>query len=241
MIRLQRKLISRHSVRLFLVCLFSSFNLSASTLGRKVSDIIVRKNPDFSTTTGKTFTGGEKSIRKASCPKLVSLSCPVRGCDWSGVVRDVSAELEQTADDGVYIKKSGLEEAERRIFWNSRMSLKNMGISRQVVLCGVLLVLGLSAASRTKRQDDEEDDTVAKVASSPDHPDFILANWNYTDHKFQETVEQMMKRMMPMVIRGSSSIELSGPCMQSLFKLMMGVRQSKVWAYRRKYLKNYQL
>ncbi|GFT33769.1 uncharacterized protein TNCV_4382841 [Trichonephila clavipes] len=69
------------------------------------------------------------------------------------------------------------------------------------------------------------------ILEDPDHPDYIYAKWNYSDHKLAESMEQMMKKLMPMVIRGSSSIELSGPCMGAMFKMFLGMRQGKLWPF----------
>lgn len=98
-------------------------------------------------------------------------------------------------------------------------------------LCLLFVGPGVSG-SREKREEMSEID---KILEDPDHPDHIAASWNATDHSFSKTVEQMMKKLMPMVIRSSSSIELSGPCMAALFKMMLGLRQGKLWAYRCKY------
>lgn len=111
-----------------------------------------------------------------------------------------------------------------------------MGKCIGIFACAIFLlifVLGDIAAEKVKRQsEDEEEETLEKIMDNPDHPDYILANWNYTDHKLNEMIEQMMKRLMPMVIRSSSSVELSGKCMQSLFKMMLAMRQNKPWATR---------
>lgn len=97
----------------------------------------------------------------------------------------------------------------------------------------LIFVLGDVAAEKVKRQsEDEEEPTMEKIMDSPDHPNYIEANWNNTEHKLNEVIQQMMKRLMPMVIRSSSSVELSGKCMQSLFKMMLALRQDKLWAAR---------
>ncbi|CAL1270723.1 unnamed protein product [Larinioides sclopetarius] len=72
---------------------------------------------------------------------------------------------------------------------------------------------------------------IEKILENPDHPDYIYASWNNTDKKLTESTEQIMKKLMPMVIRSSSSVELSGPCMAAMFKMLMGMRQGKLWPF----------
>ncbi|GFU30405.1 uncharacterized protein NPIL_512731 [Nephila pilipes] len=91
-------------------------------------------------------------------------------------------------------------------------------------------VIGSNAASRGKRQSEDAPD-IEKILEDPSHPDHIYARWNYTDHKLGSSIEQMMKKLMPMVIRGSSSIDLSGPCMAAMFKMFLGMRQGKLWPF----------
>ncbi|XP_054720877.1 LOW QUALITY PROTEIN: nose resistant to fluoxetine protein 6-like [Uloborus diversus] len=103
------------------------------------------------------------------------------------------------------------------------------------VLFAAFCLISTAVAVRDRRQngeDSNENSVGDKPWENPDHPDYIAASWNYTDHKLAETVEQMMKRLMPTVIRSSSSVELSGPCMAALFKMMLGIRQGKLWANR---------
>ncbi|GIY04854.1 uncharacterized protein CDAR_232841 [Caerostris darwini] len=109
-----------------------------------------------------------------------------------------------------------------------------MACQWKVVLFAAFLmsVFGTNVATRDKRQSDEEmPSEIEKIMEDTDHPDFIFAHWNHTDKKLAQSIEQMMKKLMPMVIRGSSSVELSGPCMGAMFKMMMGMRQGKLWPF----------
>ncbi|KAG8178211.1 hypothetical protein JTE90_026979 [Oedothorax gibbosus] len=101
-----------------------------------------------------------------------------------------------------------------------------------ILFIGLLFLLSNVSGNREKR--DEEMSEIDKILEDPDHPDHIAAAWNATDHSFSKTVEQVMKKLMPMVIRSSSSVDLSGPCMAALFKMMLGIRQGKLWASRSK-------
>ncbi|GBM38014.1 hypothetical protein AVEN_206845-1 [Araneus ventricosus] len=107
-----------------------------------------------------------------------------------------------------------------------------MGGQWKVLLSAVFLatVFGTASATRAKRQSEEMSE-IEKILENPDHPDYIYASWNNTDKKLAESTEQIMKKLMPMVIRSSSSVELSGPCMAAMFKMLMGMRQGKLWPY----------
>ena len=109
-----------------------------------------------------------------------------------------------------------------------------MGRCNRVFACVILLifVLGVTTQEKVKRQGENEEETYEKIMEDPDHQNYIEANWNFTDYKLNEMIEQMMKRLMPMMIRSSSSVELSGKCMQALFKMMLALRQNKLWATR---------
>lgn len=110
-----------------------------------------------------------------------------------------------------------------------------MGKLFRVAACCIFFILffsGESIAGKVKRESEEDENSLEKIIDNPDHPNYVGANWNNSDNKLKEAVEQMMKRVMPMVIRSSSSVELSGKCMQALFKMMLAVRQSKLWAFR---------
>ncbi|KFM76134.1 Nose resistant to fluoxetine protein 6, partial [Stegodyphus mimosarum] len=112
------------------------------------------------------------------------------------------------------------------------MATKNMEGNWKVFFWAACfaIIFSMSDAKKVKRED--EDNSMDKILNDPSHPDYISANWHNTDVKIAQGVEQMMKKLMPMVIRSSSSVDLSGPCMASLFKMMLGLRQSKTWAFK---------
>ncbi|KAG8178210.1 hypothetical protein JTE90_026978 [Oedothorax gibbosus] len=103
------------------------------------------------------------------------------------------------------------------------------------IFCLVALFCSSMAAKKKPDKEPSIKDSLEAILGNPDHPDFISVSWNNSDYKVTEANEQMMKKMMAMVIRQSSEIELSGPCMSALFKLMQAMRKQKLWATKRKY------
>lgn len=103
------------------------------------------------------------------------------------------------------------------------------------VLLG-LACLMVSALGLARSADGEEDrNSMEYILSHPEHPDYYPVAWNDTDYKLIKATEDAVKKLMPMIVRQSSEINLSGPCMASLFKMILAIRKQKVWAYRRTY------
>ncbi|KAF8787890.1 hypothetical protein HNY73_009442 [Argiope bruennichi] len=113
-----------------------------------------------------------------------------------------------------------------------------MGGQWKVILSAVFLVIayGTVSASRVKRQNEEMSE-IEKILENPISEKF-LASWKNPGTKISK-MSPMMKKLMPMVIRSSSSVELSGPCMSAMFKMLMGMRQGKLWPYLSKDFKLY--
>lgn len=102
-------------------------------------------------------------------------------------------------------------------------------------ICLIALFSSNMAAKEKSKKEPQDKDSLEAILNNPDHPDFLYVSWNNSDYKVIDATNQMVKKMMAMVIRSSSDVEISGPCMSALFKLMQAIRKQNPWAYKCKY------
>ncbi|UYV63992.1 hypothetical protein LAZ67_2006273 [Cordylochernes scorpioides] len=60
----------------------------------------------------------------------------------------------------------------------------------------------------------------------------IVSYWINTNEKTEDTVNFIIKKMTPIVIRSQGDFEVSGHCQAGLVKFVLGLRRNKNWAYR---------
>lgn len=103
------------------------------------------------------------------------------------------------------------------------------------IVC-LLAVFDVAISATGKNGTAEEDtNSIEYILQHPEHPRFHPVAWNDTDYKLIKGTEDMIKKLMPMIVRQSSEINLSGPCMAALFKMILAIRKQRTWAYKRMY------
>ena len=92
--------------------------------------------------------------------------------------------------------------------------------------------VAICATEKNDKEDEVDKNSVEYILQHPEHPDFYSVGWNDTDYKLIKATEDLVKKIMPIIIRQSSEITISGPCMAALFKMLLAFKKQKVWAYR---------
>lgn len=102
-----------------------------------------------------------------------------------------------------------------------------------IVCIFAIFEVAICATEKNSKDDEVDKNSVEYILEHPEHPDFYAVGWNYTDYKLMKSTEDLVKKIMPMIIRQSSEITISGPCMAALFKMLLAFKKQTPWAYRR--------
>lgn len=100
-----------------------------------------------------------------------------------------------------------------------------------IVVWQAITILAATPDQEKNGEVQEDTNSIEYILEHPEHPMFYPVAWNDSDYKMIKATEDMVKKIMPMVIRSSSEIDLSGPCMASLFKMILAIKKQKMWAY----------
>lgn len=97
----------------------------------------------------------------------------------------------------------------------------------------VLLVVFLAAASSSRMNK-------SRIALFPEYPPPTrveepeesgeLKTFQDVENKMKNLIDDVIKKVLPYVIRSSADIRLSGRCMASIFKLVLGMQKLQEWA-----------
>ncbi|XP_015917242.1 nose resistant to fluoxetine protein 6 isoform X2 [Parasteatoda tepidariorum] len=108
-----------------------------------------------------------------------------------------------------------------------------MAILVRILACLLLCLLILPGLNYARdRKSNKDDLSLGDPLQNPNHPDHIFAKWNASDHEIIASTEKFAKKIMAMAIRSGSEVQLSGPCMSALFKLIQAIRKQAIWAYK---------
>lgn len=102
-----------------------------------------------------------------------------------------------------------------------------------IVCIFAIFDVAICATEKNSKNDEEDKNSVEYILQHPEHPDYHAVGWNYTDYKLMKATEDLVIKLMPIIIRQSSEITISGPCMAALFKMLLAFRKQTFWAYRR--------
>ena len=61
-----------------------------------------------------------------------------------------------------------------------------------------------------------------------------LKTFQEVETKMKNLIDDVIKKVLPYVIRSSADIRLSGRCMASIFKLVLGMQKLQEWAIKSK-------
>ncbi|GFR15109.1 nose resistant to fluoxetine protein 6 [Trichonephila clavata] len=61
-----------------------------------------------------------------------------------------------------------------------------------------------------------------------------LKTFHEVEAKMKSLIDDVIKRVLPFVIRSSADIRLSGRCMASIFQMVIGMQKLQEWAVRSK-------
>lgn len=68
-----------------------------------------------------------------------------------------------------------------------------------------------------------------------------LQTFQDVESKMKGLIEDVIKKVLPYVIRSSADIRLSGRCMASIFKLVLGMQKLQEWAIKSKFILSFNL
>lgn len=84
----------------------------------------------------------------------------------------------------------------------------------------------------------------SRMALFPDYPPSVrveepedsgeLKTFQEVENKMKNLIDDVIKKVLPYVIRSSADIRLSGRCMASIFKLVLGMQKLQEWAIKSK-------
>lgn len=61
-----------------------------------------------------------------------------------------------------------------------------------------------------------------------------VQKWKKADNALKNLLTSMYKQMLPFVLRGNEGLDLSPGCSRGLMKMLTGLKQSKLWAFKSK-------
>ncbi|XP_067126507.1 nose resistant to fluoxetine protein 6-like [Centruroides vittatus] len=109
-----------------------------------------------------------------------------------------------------------------------RTNVQSMRILTLFTIFSISLAIDeVPEANYTKNEDDNTTENPEESTTVD-----VLKAWLNTERKAQENIEELVRKMLPMLIRGSAEVNISTPCQASILKLVFALRQNKPWAYR---------
>ena len=79
-----------------------------------------------------------------------------------------------------------------------------------------------------------ENVTDASIDSTTEH--VAVQKWRKAENVLNKLLTTMYKQILPFVLRGNEDLDLSPRCSRGLMKMLTGLKQSKLWAFKSKML-----
>lgn len=61
-----------------------------------------------------------------------------------------------------------------------------------------------------------------------------VQKWKKAENALKKLLTSMYKQILPFVLRGNEDLDLSPRCSRGLMKMLTGIKQSKLWAFKSK-------